>query len=230
LCAAGGLPAGGIGEAFVRFALRRITRPASARNAFRFEPVDHRTPSLGKPYDAVPATIASQRSLPYDPEWFRNFLTSGARRGTRLPRGSRLAGTFLASAMKPLNPRGEGHVDRLKRFWATASEIAQNSRDSEPPRGTFSTRLNRSADAYIARRAWQNGRCRISLVYGLGAGHVHRLRGLCLATGRSTRLATSSRHGGHDFRRDASNRFFRSRAIWPKFNSPTPRCVCRALQ
>jgi predicted glycogen debranching enzyme len=157
---------------------------------FRFEPVDQSDAVTWKPYDAVPATIAlSNGRYRHDPEWFRNFLYVQERaRGLDCLEDLASPGTFAwpLGDEAVLILTAEGHVERLKRFGATASEIAQNSRDSERRRrGTFSDRLNRSADAYIVRRAVGK-----TVVAGYpwftdwGRDTFIALRGLCLATGR----------------------------------------------
>ncbi len=158
--------------------------------AFRFEPTCQSDTVTWKPYDTVPATIAlSNGRYAHDPEWFRNFLYVQEReRGLDDLEDLASPGTFSwpLGDEAVLILAAEGHVERLKQFGTTATRIAQGLRDAERRRrASFSERLNRSADAYIARRGLGK-----TIVAGYpwfadwGRDTFIALRGLCLATGR----------------------------------------------
>jgi hypothetical protein len=158
--------------------------------AFRFEPTCQSDTVAWKPYDTVPATIAlSNGRYAHDPEWFRNFLYVQEReRGLDDLEDLASPGTFSwpLGDEAVLILAAEGHVERVKQFGTTATQIAQGLRDAEcRRRASFSDRLNRSADAYIARRGAGK-----TIVAGYpwftdwGRDTFIALRGLCLATGR----------------------------------------------
>jgi predicted glycogen debranching enzyme len=162
--------------------------------AFRFEPVSESVLALNavtwKPYDSVPATTAFFNGCYHDdPEWFRNFLyVQEQERGLDCIEDLASPGTFCW----PLNDEAvlilaaEGHVDTLSRMGTTAADIVRKLRESERRRReTFSCRLQRSADAYIARRGAGK-----TIVAGYpwftdwGRDTFIAMRGLCLETDR----------------------------------------------
>jgi predicted glycogen debranching enzyme len=191
----------------------RLARPAAARlivrpllsgrdyhglhreNAtFRFEPVSESVADSDavtwKPYDSVPATSAfSNGRYRHDPEWFRHFLyIQEQERGLDCIEDLASPGTFGWSLDEDavLILAAEGHVEPVTQLGTTAAEIAWKLRESERRRrAACSSRLERSADAYIARRG--TGK---TIVAGYpwftdwGRDTFIALRGLCLETGR----------------------------------------------
>jgi predicted glycogen debranching enzyme len=158
--------------------------------AFRFDPISQSDGVTWKPYDSIPATSAlSNGRYHREPEWFHNFLYIQEReRGLDCIEDLAAPGTFtwMLGGDAVLVLAAEGHVDELKRFGETAEKIAQGARDSEKRRrSSFSGRLERSADAYVARR--KTGK---TLIAGYpwftdwGRDTFISIRGLCLATGR----------------------------------------------
>ena len=198
---------------------------------FRFDAACRRGTSR---VDAVPGGCrASSRSRTADythaPDWYRHFQYDEERaRGLDDTEDLASPGTFrwdlsgadavwmLAADRPSPEPAGAALPRRTD---AGHSRRAGATPNAAIGRGA---RLLRSADAYVVRRgAGKSIIAGLSVVHRLGPRHLHRLRGLCLATGRLTTRAPSSSDGRHGIRRHAAELRFPERANAP----PTTRSM-----
>jgi len=141
------------------------------------------------PYPGVPAVLAlSNGTYHHEPDWFRNFLYEAERtRGLDALEDLASPGIFrwdlsAGEAVWILTAEGVGTASPPA---PSAVACAARVRDAESRRRRFPSRLHRSADAYLARRAAGE-----TIVAGYpwftdwGRDTFIAMRGLCLATGR----------------------------------------------
>lgn len=158
--------------------------------AFRFEASQSEGRIVWRPYDGVPAVLASTNgSYTAAPDWYRRFLyTEERRRGLDCIEDLATPGTIgfdLASEEAILLLGAEGSADAILEPGGRASETISLLRASERRRRSrFASTLHRSASAFLVRRGGGH-----SILAGYpwfadwGRDTFIALRGLCLATG-----------------------------------------------
>ncbi len=159
--------------------------------AFRFDPQIRNGQIVWRPYAGVPGIVAySSGAYTHQPEWHRQFLyTEERERGLDCVEDLASPGFFrwdLTQGEAFCIFAAEGQEPAVFSTGATAEACFRSLRlDEQRRRQRFSTRLERSADAYLVRRG--KGK---TLVAGYpwftdwGRDSFISLRGLCLATGR----------------------------------------------
>jgi predicted glycogen debranching enzyme len=159
---------------------------------FRFEAESLAAGALRfRPYAGAPAIVLrANGSYEHGPEWYRNFLYTEERaRGLDFSEDLASPGTLrfdLSSGEAVWLMAAEGHESALGAASSRPEAGLEALRDAERSRrNAFSTRLERSADAYLVRRGTGE-----TVVAGYpwftdwGRDTFIALRGLCLATGR----------------------------------------------
>jgi predicted glycogen debranching enzyme len=159
--------------------------------AFRFEPEIHGQRLVWHPYAGIPGIIAlANCEYRHEPDWYRNFLYEQERaRGLDFGEDLAAPGIFtwdLARGAAVCIFAAEGFDNGLLTSDGAPEKLAKDLRGTElRRREKFSSRLDRSADAYLVKRG--GGK---TIVAGYpwftdwGRDTFIALRGLCLATGR----------------------------------------------
>jgi len=156
-------------------------------SAFRFTPDRSNARLVWRPYSGLPGVVSlANASYAHEPTWYRNFLYE-EERARGLEYTEDLASPGILRWDLTRNPAvwilaTEGHDAGFGAPEATAASLR---RAEEQRRTQFTTRLQRSADAYLVRRG--SGK---TVVAGYpwftdwGRDSFIALRGLCVATGR----------------------------------------------
>jgi predicted glycogen debranching enzyme len=160
-------------------------------SAFQFLPEMGDKRLVWRPYWGIPAIIALHNgSYQHQPDWYRHFVYRQEReRGLDFSEDLATPGVFhfdLSAGEGILIFAAEGFTEKCATPEQSAEQVATEIRASElRRRASFSTPLDRAADAYLVKRG--NGK---TIVAGYpwftdwGRDTFISLRGLCLATGR----------------------------------------------
>jgi len=160
-------------------------------SAFQFLPEMGDKRLVWRPYRGIPGIIALHNgSYQHQPDWYRNFVYRQEReRGLDFTEDLAAPGVFhfdLSAGEGILIFAAEGYTEKCATPEQSGEQVATEIRASElRRRASFSTPLDRAADAYLVKRG--NGK---TIVAGYpwftdwGRDTFISLRGLCLATGR----------------------------------------------
>ncbi|MGH9363777.1 MAG: glycogen debranching enzyme N-terminal domain-containing protein, partial [Thermoanaerobaculia bacterium] len=157
--------------------------------AFRMEPEDLGGPLRFRPYDGAPGVVVRcNADYAHEPAWYRNFLYEEERaRGLDFTEDLASPGIFrfdLGKGEAVWTLSADGHEKALGQGAAPVF-VARLRSAERKRRKALGGRLERAADAYLARRG--GGK---TIVAGYpwftdwGRDTFIALRGLCLATGR----------------------------------------------
>jgi predicted glycogen debranching enzyme len=179
-----------------------------------------------KPYASVPGTTAlANGGFLSEPHWYRHFLyTEEQARGLDHVEDLAAPGTFRfdlerGDAVLILGAEGDA-ADRLRAAASAESLLAELRRSERRRRANFTSRLERSADAYVVKRgAGQTIVAGYPWFTDWGRDTFIALRGLCLATGRLDDARDILMEWSHAVSEGMLPNRFQDQADAPEFNA-----------